>query len=184
MKKYIVHAPLIAVIISVVVMIGSSCNGSKARSANENAPNGETVKYLAQFKPFFDTAFTKESLPVEDSVKAYIIIPGTGCPGCISTGENMLLTFLRNKYPVRFVLTGLVSYKILKLKLGDSIVTNKQVYVDRNNAMAGRVNPAKQVFPMIIYNNPAAHQLENFEYIEPDNPKALQHLFKHIAVKF
>lgn len=155
-----------------------SCNSSHEKPL----PQDEKSQYLSGFKQTFDSAFIDKH--TGDSLKAYIIIPGTGCPGCISVGENLLLTFLKNKYPVRFLLTSIQSYKILRLKLGDSIINNAHVFVDRANTIIHKVDAKKQVYPMIIYNNQQDNSLVDYEYIEPDNPNALQHLYSYMHVKY
>jgi hypothetical protein len=162
-----------------------SCAGKngKMTTGRNGFPDAKET-YLNGLKVVIDSAFAERPPQKGDTVRAYVIIPGTGCPGCISSGESLLMTFLKDKLPVRFLLTSLTSYKILKLKLGDSIVNNYNVFVDRENAVIRKVDPGKQAYPLIVYNDQRDDKLVNFEYVEPGNPDAIAHLYQYVNGKF
>jgi hypothetical protein len=120
----------------------------------------------------------------QENIKAYVFIPNTGCSGCISSAEQLLVTMLANKYPVRFVLTHVLSLKTLRLKLGDSVAMNPKVYIDKDNSITEMMATLKQVYPMIVYvDHGADHHFIKYEYIEPDNPESAKHMYAYLSQK-
>lgn len=79
-----------------------------------------------------------------------IIIPGSGCTGCISQAEQY---FLQNKCTesVLFVFTNYYSYKNMSLRLGgkDNLLRDN-VYMDANNAFYLK-EYSEHIYPYIIY---------------------------------
>lgn len=154
-----------------MVMLSFSCNsGSKSDST------------LVGFEQFVDTAFKKTSNN-EEAIKAYLVIPHTGCTGCISEAEHILKDFVTRKLPVRFVLTNIISFKELRLKLGDSIARNSNIYPDFNNIVYSKMREIKNIYPAIFYVGTNG-DLARLEYMEPDNPQALKHLYDFLKVKY
>lgn len=137
---------------------------------------------LISMEKCFDTLFADNKVFSRDSVMAYVILPGTGCPGCISNAETLLSSYIKNKYPVRFVLTNVISRKILKMKLGDSIALSPNVYIDERKLVLKQIPMAKQPYPMIIYVNDK-HHLFKYEFSEPENPESVKHLYEYLAIK-
>ncbi len=60
-----------------------------------------------------------------------IILPNTGCGGCITEGEKFMYDNIENKSVV-FVLTGFPSMKAVKLRY-DTLLTHHNVLLDRDN---------------------------------------------------
>jgi hypothetical protein len=75
---------------------------------------------------FINTAFPG------NGKKTVIVIPGTGCGGCI-TGVEKEVVNLCNKGDVKIIFTGIRSLKILKTRVGDSILHHKNVFIDRDD---------------------------------------------------
>lgn len=69
-----------------------------------------------------------------DSVKytQLIVIPATGCAGCISNAEYYFLQRVQNP-EIKFVFTGIVSKKALTLRLKKEYLQQKNVYIDEDN---------------------------------------------------
>ncbi|MCW3073506.1 MAG: hypothetical protein JWP69_575 [Flaviaesturariibacter sp.] len=143
--------------------------------------NQEGNSVLNTFSNTVDTIFKKSEFENGTNVKAYVVIPNTGCSGCISSAETLLKTYITRKLPVRFLLTSINSYKVLKMKLGDSIVLNKNVYADVNNQIYKTNDSLLQYYPVIFYMD-KSKRLTKYEYVEPDNPDALSHLYQHVKM--
>ncbi|NSL89244.1 hypothetical protein ECE50_020550 [Chitinophaga sp. Mgbs1] len=75
---------------------------------------------------FINTAFPG------DGQKNVIVIPGTGCGGCITGVEKEVVNLCR-KGDVKVIFTGIRSLKILKSRIGDSVLHHKNVYVDQED---------------------------------------------------
>lgn len=134
---------------------------------------------LTSFKSMMDTCFKRPFATNNRPLKAYILIPSTGCSGCISEAENLLLTLSSKKYPIRVVLSNILSYKVLRLKLGDSIVLNKNVYVDLTNEVYNKIGGLTPVYPAIFYLNLSGEPIK-YEYVEPHNPNAMKRLYDYL----
>jgi thioredoxin-related protein len=66
--------------------------------------------------------------------KYLIIIPNSGCTGCISFAENF---FMENKdnQEMFFVFTKIFSKKDLKIRIGRDNLTRSNVYIDDENRL-------------------------------------------------
>jgi hypothetical protein len=113
-----------------------------------------------------------------EQLKAIVILPNQGCSGCITEVESFLINNV-NKYDnVRFILTKIVSYKILRQKLDNSIYYADNVYIDSTNFFS------TNLYKEVIY--PAILHIENGEiaevkYQNPDNPGAMADLIMWLA---
>jgi len=83
--------------------------------------------------------------------KNYIIIPNTGCQGCISNAEEFLMSNL-NSAKYFFILTNYESKKYLRIKLGDSIFKAKNVFLDSTNKYYPQ-SFNERIYPISIYIN-------------------------------
>ena len=89
-----------------------------------------------------------------NSLKNYdliILIPGSGCTGCITKAEDYFLNNIGNK-KILFILTNNHSNKGLLLKLGRENIENENVLVDKNNIYHIKGFEEK-IYPMLIYVN-------------------------------
>lgn len=64
---------------------------------------------------------------------AYVIIPGTGCAGCITHAEMLLNENIELSERVCFVLTNIESLKMLRNKLGSNVLDRINVVLDKKN---------------------------------------------------
>jgi len=104
---------------------------------------------------------------------AYIVLPNAGCSGCISSAEKLLFEYVIDTIPVKFILTNISSYKALRNTLGDSILLNPLVYADKSNLFYNKFSQLYKIYPIIFYT-------DNTEYVNPDNPDAIEKLKKYI----
>jgi hypothetical protein len=70
--------------------------------------------------------------PNDRNFEYYIIIPHAGCPGCITTAEDLLL-HNKNSSKYFFIITNFTSKKSLVLKLGKDIMDCNNVILDSLN---------------------------------------------------
>ena len=87
------------------------------------------------------------------SFKAIVIIPNQGCAGCISESEGFLKMYYSELDSVKFILTKIVSKKILKQKIGDSIFYSPNVFIDSLNKFTPPFFYEKFIYPSIIHLN-------------------------------
>lgn len=78
-----------------------------------------------------------------------VILPGTGCHGCIQEGEYFLKNNIDND-EILFVLTKLASLKILQQKIEvDDLSKRQNVYVDKNKEFF--IPSHNNIYPCVIY---------------------------------
>ena len=83
-----------------------------------------------------------------DKYEAIVFIISSGCSGCISTAESLLINQCRqddvNK--ILFVLTRYSSVKQARIRLGSDIIENDNVIVDTKNDYSNFLNQYPVVF--------------------------------------
>lgn len=76
-----------------------------------------------------------------------VIIPGSGCPGCISEAESFFMDNSNEK--IFFIFTKIYSSKNLKLRLGIDKLNKENVYLDKENTISDY--PLNEnLYPIII----------------------------------
>lgn len=106
------------------------------------------------------------------------IIPGAGCPGCISNAEQLLIDFVDKDYPIIFVLTNFTSFKALKIKLGEAVILSDKVRLDHNRIL--HRNKLINIYPIaLIYSQ---NRLEKIIEFKPDNPDATSQLLQYVQL--
>lgn len=163
-------------------IVVTACNGNRPSTGASGAGQGNAAYPLRSLQALFDSAFVTSGGQSTENIKAYVVIPNTGCPGCISSAESMFKMLIVNNYPVRVVLTNVASYKMLRMKFGDSLILNPRVYVDRNNKIFEQIDVAKRGYPMVVYVDTVKHQLSRYEYFAPDNPGSVKHIFDYLGI--
>ncbi len=105
-----------------------------------------------------------------ESIDYLIIIPNAGCPGCITSAEDLFLRYGRQT-DIQFIFTKFVSLKNLKLKLGlDSDFDSENVFFDRVGVFT--FGELESIYPAIIYLGSDKKHLK-LEFISPTNPNAI-----------
>lgn len=74
----------------------------------------------------------QEKIPHFDKYNAMVIIPGSGCTGCITQAENY---FLQNCHDTStlFILTYNLSLKEVSLRLKEENINKENVIIDKSN---------------------------------------------------
>jgi len=165
---------LTAILIAFTLLTNLSC----IYSSSEKDVKKDEVYNIGLF---MDSLFKKSNREItERAPKAYVVLPNTGCEGCISSTEQMMKTFVTNKYPVKFILTNIVSVKVLRLKLGDSIISNKNVFIDISNYVYQRFRNMRQIYPAVYYTQPVEATQKLF-YIQPGNDDVMKVLIQTVS---
>lgn len=90
--------------------------------------NCSNVSYEAQIKSKIENYLINES----DSYDYVVLIPGSGCSGCITNAENYFIENVSN-LRTKFIFTKILSKKELALKLGIDNLQRKNVLLDSLN---------------------------------------------------
>ncbi len=67
-----------------------------------------------------------------EKYRMIVIIPSSGCTGCITQAENFFVDHYKQQ-DIKFIFTNLFSYKVLKIKVGVEKIRQKNVFVDSLN---------------------------------------------------
>jgi copper chaperone CopZ len=116
----------------------------------------EQVNSLTKEQQNLDASFTnilKKINPVEPLgiCKAYLVIPNTGCSGCINSAEELLKSVYPKTKTIKFILTNIVSIKMLNLKLKIDVRNNEKILLDTENYFGqSRFN---SIYPQIFFIN-------------------------------
>lgn len=113
---------------------------------------------------------------IEDC-KAYLVIPNTGCTGCISSAESLLLDNYKTTKKIKFILTRIESYKNLYLKLKIDINDEPNILVDSNNVFSRK--PFASIYPQVFFVDSLTGEIISKEEISPSG-KALKEISKRI----
>jgi hypothetical protein len=68
-----------------------------------------------------------------DNYDYVVIIPGSGCTGCITNAETYFLNHVANN-SIKFVFTAILSKKTLQLRLQKENLNRKNVFIDNSNS--------------------------------------------------
>lgn len=88
-----------------------------------------------------------ERLDITDNYQWIVILPGTGCHGCIQDGEFFMKKNIGNN-KVLFILTKISSLEILQQKLGLQIKDHSNIYIDKENIFDIPSN--NSIYPCVI----------------------------------
>lgn len=84
------------------------------------------------YKDTLQSIVDNENIENVEKYEAIVIIPGSGCTGCITNAENYFLQNCDNSSTL-FVLTHISSLKELKLRLSQSNLDRENVIIDKAN---------------------------------------------------
>jgi hypothetical protein len=105
-----------------------------------------------------------DQLKIDGEYEWIVVLPGLGCHGCIQEGEFFMKENISNK-KILFVLTNIVSLKILQQKMDITIGDNPNIYVDRSNQF--KLTTDNSIYPCII--RLKSGKIEQFEFQSPQN---------------
>lgn len=97
---------------------------------------------------------------------SYVIIPNQGCEGCISTAEAFVKNNIDVSDSTRYVFTRIQSVKLLKIKLGNNVMSSSRVLLDTADIIE-YPDKEKEIYPMII--TVKDHQIDKISYQSPDD---------------
>jgi len=100
---------------------------------------------------FHDALFKLSKAENPRKYVAYMVIPNTGCPGCINQAENLLKEQINTSDKIRFILTNIESLKMIKLKLGIDVKKNSRILLDTNNIFYK--DTFRSIYPKIYFVN-------------------------------
>lgn len=87
--------------------------------------------------------------PEMHSSQFYVIIPNQGCDGCISNMEDFVIKNHKDYTDVKFIFTRITSKKILKLRLGNDVLSQKNIVLDSENTVVFP-EKEKEIYPMVV----------------------------------
>ncbi|HVI45296.1 MAG TPA: hypothetical protein VM802_10515 [Chitinophaga sp.] len=80
---------------------------------------------------------------------SYVVIPNEGCEGCISTAESFVKKNIHAAANIRYIFTRIQSSKLLKIKLGNDVMSSNRVLLDTANIIE-YPDKANNIYPMVI----------------------------------
>lgn len=104
-----------------------------------------------------------------------VVIPNQGCQGCISEAEKFVLNNYNKLDNVNYIFTQIHSVKLLKLRLGDSVIFSPKVKLDVKNEIS-YPEKAKEIYPMIVYYQDA--EIKKIDYQSPQS-EGFKNLLNH-----
>ena len=116
-------------------------------------------------KGFYEKALKKELFSL-DSISTVVVVPGTGCPGCITGIENFVKGHYNKVRDTKIVMTYVASKKRLTLKLGKECIASDNVFVDNDNFF---YHPTSEnnIYPTILFLN--GKEVVNLIHLSPKN---------------
>lgn len=123
-----------------------------------------SCKNASDTKEFMFLSNSIEQISVSKDFEWLVILPGTGCHGCIQEGEYFMKQNIDDK-KILFVLTKTSSLKILQQKIEVKLSEHSNVYIDRENIFD--IPTKNAIYPCLV-------KLENgriakIEFQSPDN---------------
>lgn len=111
----------LTLILSWLISLTSGCT--------EN-PDGKKAQFsLANFDRLISAAH-------KGHYHKFLLIPGSGCEGCISNAENFVIDNAKDQMnETMIVFTNIVSKKLLRLRLGKEIISQPNVLMDSTNTL-------------------------------------------------
>lgn len=102
----------------------------------------ETTASIRSIINFYDLKINSHSV--------FMIIPNSGCDGCITTAEQFVKQHSTQYEDVLFVFTNINSMKKLQNSLGASVINKPNVITDTNNLFKYPISK-NEIYPLIIY---------------------------------
>jgi hypothetical protein len=106
--------------------------------SKEEKQKEEVIKFVNQY-------FSLKNI---SNPQYIIILPNQGCIGCITIAENFLIENASDSR-CTFILTSIVSMKVLKTKLGNDISALKNVHFDKENFLGSNIK--QLIYPIVIW---------------------------------
>ena len=133
------------------------------------------ANWLGELYRIFSTMPVKEIENYFHSINVksdtIVIIPGSGCDGCISLAQKFLVKNLeRSDTNVTFILTRIDDYKIIKIRLNLFDKLNEKIIIfDKQNKLLHL--GYKSIHPLFITLQEG--KIKKMDYLSPENHEIL-----------
>lgn len=148
MKKILLFITLVFALIALL----SSC------SAKKNDITNSVKQYLQE-----------KNLVFEETLKTCLIIPSSGCPGCIASGITFLNHnrnfFTKNQVENMVVFTNVGAKKLLRRSLRDIDISDLYCIIDNHSQYS--IDCPESKYPIILYLDKG--KVVKADYQSPDN---------------
>lgn len=107
------------------------------------------------------------------SGEVLLIIPRTGCSSCIGIADR----FFRNSSEdgrMQFIFTKISSLKVLKIKLGPEVSTDKNVHLDMDNNFSRKAMDS--IYPIVVFLDQG--RVSKVEFIMPHQDDLIDQLYE------
>jgi hypothetical protein len=84
-----------------------------------------------------------------DKYDNIVIIPGSGCSGCITQAEIFFINNIHNER-IKFILTCISSRKEMTIRLGKGNIEKENVFIDEKNVFY-LLNYHDKIYPVIAF---------------------------------
>jgi hypothetical protein len=88
-----------------------------------------SCKHRSQYQSFLVDRINVSDINLS-RYHSIVVIPGSGCPGCISEAENYCRQSLSRNDSILFIFTNIYSLKSLKNKLKIDLFNNSRIILD------------------------------------------------------
>ena len=125
---------------------------------------------------FYNKAITMYHDIIGDS-NTILIIPGTGCQGCITGVEDFIINNWNRYKNVILVFTNIKSEKIIRLKFKKIFETySDKIIIDEGNLFFN-INEKEKIYPTVLYLY--KRNITKIEFISPTQPLNINQLLNN-----
>lgn len=112
-----------------------------------------------------------------ENYKYIVILPGSGCHGCIQEGEFFLKQNVSNK-SILFILSNPTSLKILQNKLQINIKNQHNIIIDKSSRF--NVPTKNSIYPCVIFLD-SRNKIRNIIFQKPQS-RAFYELYRELSL--
>lgn len=124
---------------------------------------------------FYNPVISKYRHCINDNSKV-VVVPGTGCTGCITGIEHFINENYSKYSDVIFVFTNIQSVKLMKLKMGQVPFDDaNNIILDCKNEFYD-VDNVNKIYPSILYL--CNYKVCDINYISPNQSQSIEELLK------
>ncbi len=123
-----------------------------------------TSKHVSK-EDYISTETKQLLISLNKCYEKIVIIPGTGCSGCITESEE----FLKNNYinkQILFILTNTKSIKATNNKIGINVKKMSNIYIDYDNVFSHYDTP---IYPVVVSYDCKEKKIINILFKSPDS---------------
>jgi hypothetical protein len=113
-----------------------------------------------------------------NSKKVILIIPRTGCSGCIGVADHFFKNNNYNTEDVLFIFTKISSAKTIRLRLGKERVESTNVIEDHDNQFSQGI--LDSIYPIILFME--GGEIQEIEFLSPDKKDLITKIQTELAL--